>query len=197
MSDDCQTRRRILAAALKRFADCGYAGASVQDIVDAARVTKPTLYYYFSSKAKLYEALIDRAYDERLRLMREAAGTADSLAEQLTEILTALFEFLNHNRALMRLAFATAFAAPGEVPARLDCLTKGWRNFEFLRTLIQRARARGRLNRLFSSRQLTLGIYGMMNLKIMEGLVTPSLKLTRRDAEHIVQLYLQGARRKP
>ena len=37
---DSQTRGRILRAALKHFAECGYEGASVQAIVDAARVTK-------------------------------------------------------------------------------------------------------------------------------------------------------------
>ena len=53
------TRQRIQRAALRLFADCGYAGASVQAMVDAAKVTKPTLYYYFKSKAGLYQSLID------------------------------------------------------------------------------------------------------------------------------------------
>ena len=56
-----ETRGRILRVALRHFADCGYAGASVQTIVDGARVTKPTLYYYFKSKAGLFQALIDWA----------------------------------------------------------------------------------------------------------------------------------------
>ena len=50
------TRRDILRAALKRFANCGYAAASVQQIVGDAKVSKPTLYYYFSDKAALFEA---------------------------------------------------------------------------------------------------------------------------------------------
>ena len=37
------TRQQILQAALRRFAHSGYAGASVQQIVDAAQVTKPVL----------------------------------------------------------------------------------------------------------------------------------------------------------
>src|SRR5690242_5074106 len=53
---DSKAQQRILAAALKQFADHGYAGASVQAIVDAARVKKPTLYYYFENKAALCRA---------------------------------------------------------------------------------------------------------------------------------------------
>ena len=43
-------RLRLLDAGLKLFANRGYAGTSVQDITEEARVTKPTLYYYFESK---------------------------------------------------------------------------------------------------------------------------------------------------
>ena len=42
---DSTTRRQVLQAALKRLAECGYEGTSVQEIVEAANVTKPTLYY--------------------------------------------------------------------------------------------------------------------------------------------------------
>ena len=104
-SVNSKTRQRILRVALKIFADCGYEGASVQSIVDAARVTKPTLYYYFKNKAALFQSLIDLAHDERYRLMGEAAARGRSLEERLIEVLAALFEFINDNRALMRLAF--------------------------------------------------------------------------------------------
>ena len=114
---DFATRQKILDAALKQFAHRGYSGASVQAIVDSARVTKPMLYYYFANKAALYKALVDSAHDERYRLMREAVAKGETLEQQLVEILHVLFEYLNGHRALMRLAFATAFASPGESDA--------------------------------------------------------------------------------
>src|SRR2546425_7401143 len=51
-----------------------------------------------------------------------------------SEILAALFEFLQNNRELMRIAFATAFAAPGELPAEIRYLDRCSRNFEFIRS---------------------------------------------------------------
>jgi len=190
---DSQTRGRILRAALRQFADRGYAGASVQAIVDAARVSKPTLYYYFQSKAGLYQALIDWAHDERFRLMQEAAGRADSLTGRLAEVLAALFEFINDHRDLMRIAFANAFAARGEIPAEIRYLGKCERNFEFMHGLIRDGLAKAALDPHFSSRELTMGLYGMMTIKVMEHLVHGRLRLTRRDAESIVQLFLGGA----
>ena len=44
--DIAGTRQLILRAALQRFADAGYAATSVQQIVDAAKVSKPALYYH-------------------------------------------------------------------------------------------------------------------------------------------------------
>ena len=188
-------RQRILLAALKRFSESGYAGTSVQEIVDDAGVTKPTLYYYFKSKAGLFQALIDWAHDERFRLMQEAAGRKREIAGQLTEILTVLFEFLSSHRELMRIAFATAFAAKGEIPPEIRYLDKCRRNMEFIHGLIRQGIAAGALKRNLDSEQLVMGIFGMMNIHVMAYLVNPRRRLSRETARSIVQLYLEGAGR--
>ena len=173
--------------------DCGYAGTSVQDIVDDARVTKPTLYYYFPSKAGLYQALVDSAHDERLRLMQEAAGRASTLDGQLVEILTALFEYAREHRELMRVSFATAFATPGEFPKELAYVAKCQRNFEFIHDLIKDGLAEGVLDRRFDSKELAMDIHGLMNVYLMAHLMFPEYRLDRPTAEHVVELFLEGA----
>ena len=45
------------------------------------------------------------------------------LKSKLVEIFTASFDYLEKNRELMRIAFATAFAAPGEMPDGLESCT--------------------------------------------------------------------------
>jgi len=50
------TRQQLLRAALKHFANSGYAATSVQDIVDDAKLSKPALYYHFKDKAGLFQA---------------------------------------------------------------------------------------------------------------------------------------------
>ena len=190
---DNDTRQKILRAALRRFAHCGYAGTSVQDIVGAARVTKPALYYYFANKAALYQALVDSAHDERYRLIQAAAARGGSLEEKLIEILTALFAFLQDNRELMRLAYTTAFAAPGEMPREINFLKKSRRNFDFIRDLIQEELAAGRLDRCFDGEELAYGIHGMINVYVMSRLILPDFKVSRKTAERIVNLFLNGA----
>ena len=190
---DCATRQKIMEAALKEFAHSGYRGASVQAIVDGARVTKPTLYYYFSNKAALYKALVDSAHDERFHLMQQAAEKGKTLEEKLVEIITALFGFLETNRELIRLTFASAFASPGELPADMDYREKPQRNFDFLQSLMKRELAAGRLDREFSADELTLGIWGLMNIYVMRQLVLNEQWANRKTAENIVELFLAGA----
>lgn len=190
---DSATRQQLLHAALKSFARSGYAATSVQEIVDAAEVSKPVLYYYFSDKAHLFRALVDQAHDERYQLMQAAAERGRTVAEKLEEVLAALFEFSLRNRELMRLAFATAFAASGEVPGRLHCREKGRRNFEFIRSLIELGQASGELDRGFSADELAMGIYGQLNSYVMVRLLVPDCPLDRQTAKQIVRLFLEGA----
>jgi AcrR family transcriptional regulator len=188
-----ETRQRILRAALKRFAHSGYSAASVQQIVSDAKVSKPTLYYYFPDKAGLFQALVSEAHDERYRLMREAAGRTSGLRAKLVSILSVLFEYFRENRELMRISLATAFASPGEMPRGLRYVEKCERNFEFIHSLMKQALADGELAARFQSRELAFGFYGQANIYLMAHLLMPEERLNRRTAERIVDLFLSGA----
>ncbi|MEV0263342.1 TetR/AcrR family transcriptional regulator [Streptomyces sp. NPDC050617] len=69
--------QRLLAAATRLFADQGYDRTSVQEIVEAAGVTKGALYHYFGSK----DDLLHEVYARLLRLQQERLDAiADSAA---------------------------------------------------------------------------------------------------------------------
>jgi len=188
-----ETRRQILRAALKRFANSGYAATSVQQIVSDAKVSKPALYYHFRDKAGLFQALVSEAHDERYQVVQQAAARARDFRGQLVEILAALFDYFHKNRELTRIAFATAFAAPGEVPPALRYLDRCQRNLEFIHSLVKRALANGELDRRFDSRELAYGFYGQAHLHVVAHLLMPNYRLNRRAAERIVDLFLAGA----
>ena len=190
-----QTRQHILRSALRHFANSGYAAASVQQIVGDARVSKPSLYYYFPDKAGLFQALVDEAHDDRYRLMQAAAARRRTLPDKLVQILAALFDHLEQNRELMRISFATAFAAPGEVPEGLRCSDKCERNFELIHAIFQKARAEGEVDSRFTSRELADGFYGQLNACLAAQLLEPESAngSSRRIARRIVDLFLAGA----
>ncbi|MCD6049881.1 MAG: transcriptional regulator, TetR family [Verrucomicrobia bacterium] len=193
MDSDLETRDRILASALALFARRGYAATSIQDIVAAAEVTKPALYYYFESKAALFQVIVDRAYEERFQLMQDVVGKAETIRERLIEIIGGRFEYLKKNRDLMRVAYATAFAADEELPKEVRRIEKAERNFDFIHGLIVEAQKRGELDARYESCELAFAIHGQMNIYIMNDLLHPECHLCRPTAERIVDLFLAGA----
>lgn len=191
------TREQVLRAALKRFADAGYAATSVQDIVDDAKVSKPALYYHFTDKAGLFQALVNQAHDERYRIIQEAAAGKKTFAEKAEAMLAALFGYFRENRELMRLAFATMLAAPGEVPENFSCEDKCERIFEFIHTTMQQGQKAGELDKRFDSRELAFGFYGLANFYLVAHLVCPDCEPDHLTARKIVELFLAGAAAKP
>jgi AcrR family transcriptional regulator len=194
---DSESRQQLLQAAVKCFAHRGYAAASVQQIVNDARLSKPALYYYFKDKAGLFQSLVEEAHDQKFKLMQTAARRAEGLRGQLVEILTVLFDFFQQNRELMRLSMATAFASPGELPPHLGSRDKCERNFQFIHSLIKRARKNGELDVAFDSGELALGFQGLANSHLMVHLLKPGSPLNRQTSERVVALFLAGAAAKP
>ncbi|MGH8024896.1 MAG: TetR/AcrR family transcriptional regulator [Limisphaerales bacterium] len=188
-----ETRKQVLKAALKRFANAGYAATSVQQIVTDAGVSKPALYYHFRDKAGLFEALVKEALDERLRVMREAAARGATFREQAREILIALFEYFQKNRELTRIAFSTAYAAPGEIPPGLDFLKICRRNMEFIHSLIKRAQGSGELDARFDSHDLAYSFFGHTNFFVKAPLLMPGFRVDRQTADRILALFFSGA----
>lgn len=57
-----ESRRRILEAGMKHFAQFGLGGARVTDIIRDANLSHRMLYHYFDSKEQLYLATLEFAY---------------------------------------------------------------------------------------------------------------------------------------
>jgi len=90
-----QSRRdRILDAAEHAFAESGFAGASLRDIVREASVNLATVYYYFDSKNGLMEAVLKRRFGplraEQLELLSQFEQAARGRPLRVEKILEAM-----------------------------------------------------------------------------------------------------------
>ena len=56
-----ERRAQILAAAKEVFAEAGYHEASINAIIERAGIARGTFYLYFTSKAAVFDALLDEA----------------------------------------------------------------------------------------------------------------------------------------
>ncbi|MCK0095684.1 TetR family transcriptional regulator C-terminal domain-containing protein [Yoonia sp. F2084L] len=78
-----QTRNRaaILSAGLDVFSQFGFRGATLDQIADAAGLSKPNLLYYFPSKESIHTALLERLLDTWLDPLKALDGTGDPVQE--------------------------------------------------------------------------------------------------------------------
>ncbi len=95
MPEKMTTKEKIFFAAMSVFAREGFKGATVREICTRAGTANATaVNYYFGSKEKLYEAILDMIFAENMR-RHEAAPDASpdaSPEERLRAFLTTMVE---------------------------------------------------------------------------------------------------------
>lgn len=86
------TRQALVDGAIELFAERGYAGASLDDIAAAARVTKGALYHYFAGKQALFEAAMEHL---EMRADEEVVGAAAQAEDAWQAALTGIDAFVD------------------------------------------------------------------------------------------------------
>lgn len=96
-------RTRIIEVATELFSEQGYSGTSIRQVVEACSCTKPSLYYYFENKERLFSEVVDvhlKATNEVVERMAEKTGPT---IQCIHEILAAFADWATNNPAAMRL----------------------------------------------------------------------------------------------
>ncbi|WP_298817219.1 TetR/AcrR family transcriptional regulator [Chloroflexus sp.] len=99
---DSPTALRILDVAGHLFMQRGYRAVSINDIINAAGVTKPTLYYYFSDKEELFVQMGLRVLITMSEPLAELVSADLPLVERLRAIATLLINGYEGDMRVMR-----------------------------------------------------------------------------------------------
>lgn len=85
------TKERILEAALTIFSNKGYHETRLDEIVQAAHVSKGSIYFHFPNKEKLFFALVDQFAD---LIERRAIEAISEESESMKRVTAAIREVL-------------------------------------------------------------------------------------------------------
>jgi AcrR family transcriptional regulator len=108
-------RQQLFAVALELFARRGYRATTMDDIAEAAGVTKPLVYQHFSSKRALYLELVDSIAQELLAAVRDAVLQADGPRGQVELGFAAYFRLVINREAEFRLLYGRDHADDNEL----------------------------------------------------------------------------------
>lgn len=113
-------RAQLLGAARQVFVAQGYHAAAMDDIADAAGVSKPVLYQHFPSKLELYLALLDAGAQQLVATVQQAlAGTRDN-SQRVRAAVVGYFDFIDDSAEFFRLLFESDLVNDDEVLARVQ-----------------------------------------------------------------------------
>lgn len=95
--DPARTKRIILEAATREFAEHSFAGARIERIAGNAGVNKQALYYHFGTKDALFEAALENVYQRFYEGYADLRDVTLPPAEHFRALLGNLFDVIVAN----------------------------------------------------------------------------------------------------
>lgn len=96
-------RNKILLAALDVFGEIGYGAATVQDVIERARVSRATFYKYFGDKQACFRDVHEEVLAWLEEKARDAADGADDWESAVCAVCESLIVLLAEDRRLARI----------------------------------------------------------------------------------------------
>ncbi|MBU1882407.1 TetR/AcrR family transcriptional regulator [bacterium] len=141
-------KERIYQAAVSEFAERGFGKASMNRLVEAAGISKGSLFVYFKSKSGLFDAIIDLAVNrikEHLREVRQSTAD-DPFSLRISALLRSGFRFVDQYPKLAKIYFE--LLQSNDAPKSLQKMvqTLNWQSTRFIASFIEDGIKREELN---------------------------------------------------
>lgn len=159
VQDGVETRERLLRAAVDLYSAKGFAGASMQDVVRRAGVTKGAFYHHFESKAHLIQAIHNRFVDLQIGDITAIVQKGLAPTETLAETITVIFRNMIDHKASVSLFIREYPPMPKDVDRAVRARRLEYE--QLLVGIIDRGRESGVFHTELSTNVLLYGILGM------------------------------------
>lgn len=132
-----ERRAQLLSVATSKFGERGYHPTSMDDIAEAAGVTKPVLYQHFSSKEDLYISVIQQVGEVLRERIDGFAFEGATTYDRVREGIDVFFGVFDENPNMLKLFFGSEYVTES-VQEEVTRATS--RAAESVGTLLARAR---------------------------------------------------------
>ena len=139
-----EAMEKITKAALEVFADYGYYGAKMNQIMQVSGLSKGLVYHYFPSKEKLFFHLVDSALEISRNIWQEALAAPGSAWEKIERLSAALVSSaFTEEASLYFLVMVQAMTQGAGIPGLLEFIFQRTKHYDELTPLIIAAQETG------------------------------------------------------
>jgi TetR/AcrR family transcriptional regulator, cholesterol catabolism regulator len=192
-SEPATTRDLLIQSALTLFDEKGFRGTSVQEIVQAAGLTKGAFYHHFASKEDVLWLIQNELFAAHQRLVDEILDRAESPVEQLADLVRGSVYNATRYRAYLAVFVQERMAFTGERGVEMK---RVWREIESrMEDIVVRGIESGHLDAAIQPRIAITGIVGMMTW--VQQWYRPDGQLSAEDvADGLARMALSGLARR-
>jgi TetR/AcrR family transcriptional regulator, cholesterol catabolism regulator len=159
VKDGIETRERLLRAAVHLYSAKGFGGASVQDVVRRAGVTKGAFYHHFESKAHLIMAIHNRFVDLQIGDIVAIVEKRLPPTETLAQAIIVVFRNMISHKESISLFLREYPPMPSDVDRTVRARRLEYE--QLLVGIIDRGRKSGVFHTELPTNVLLYGILGM------------------------------------
>ena len=183
------TRAFLLRTAAQVFAERGYPGTALTDLIAASGLTKGAFYFYFQSKAALALAVLRDQQERWLHQVSERVLSAGTAAQQFQALTPVMLELLTAEPSAWSITRLTKDLAAD--PATADEVSKpmgAW--VEFVADIVRRGQAGGDLRPELDPHHVAVVLVGAFDgLKVLTDVLNPGAQASEIFA-HRAQVLL-------
>jgi AcrR family transcriptional regulator len=172
------------------FTRKGYTGTTVREIVAAAKVTKPVLYYYFRNKEGIYLDLIRGTVGKFDALLDASRNQRGSATERLLHLSDQVFSLFMEYIEVARLMYSIYYGPPQGAPF-FDFDTYHIKLHDAIRRLVKEGIRKGEFHK-GNADNMMWAILGPINVAIEVRLCHPEMEIERKGLAGILKLIFQG-----
>lgn len=187
---DREARKRLLAAAIDLFARKGYAATAVREIVAAAGVSPPVLYYHFGNKEGLFLELMREAWGDFESTVDAALAEEGSARKRLLRLATRVVDLFRAHVGVARVMNSIYYGPPQGAPSfDFDSCHTKFR--EAILGLVSEGIEGGEF-RPGRTEDMAWAIIGAINIAMEVELCHPELSLGPEGLLRVLQLIFRG-----
>ncbi len=196
MKQETITKRRkeIFDAALTVFSKKGFDKATLDEIADKVKISKPALYLYFKNKESLFFTMVEYKTSSMGEKLTEIMKTKQSSLDKLKTVISFNINFYINNLEFFKIMHNIKFSLDQKEKSKLHIqfIKKYGTYLSGFEKLVKQCIKDGYLKKQHSL-FLTFTLMGMMNHSIFGSLIINKSSYLENIDKKIIELFLKGA----